>query len=391
MKTRIEHVKLFDGEAVLEGVGSVLFDETGILEVGGSSRGDRLIDGAGKTLMPGLIDGHVHLGMSGMDPISAPEDLIRAGARTAAQAQEVWRYGITTVCNCGTGGDADIHVRDLIREGAVPGARIVACGRGISITGGHGWPMNHECDDEVQVLRAARTQLRAGADLVKLFATGGMATRGSVPNAPQLTESQMQAAVEAAEPVGALTRAHATGLEGAQRAIRAGVRIIDHTQLDRETAQMLAAAGAFYCPTIVTRYNILHTEDPRFQYMRAKADPGDLERKKRALALCRELGIPILAGTDAGPNELTPLGSSLWRELAIYQEFGLAPVEALTAATAGAARALRLEGTTGRIAPGLAADLALFDADPTRDVAALSTLRMTFQGGVLRYQKEEII
>lgn len=389
MKTRIEHVRIFDGEQVLAGADSVLFDEAGILEVGGSGEAHRVIDGAGKTLTPGLMDGHVHLGMSGMSPVDSPEALIRAGARIVAQAQEVWRYGITTVCSCGTGGDADIHVRDLIREGTVPGARIVACGRGISITGGHGWPMNHQCDDDVQALRAARIQLRSGADLVKLFATGGMATKGSVPNAPQLSESQMRAAVEAAELVGALTRAHATGLEGAQRAVRAGVRIIDHTQLDEETARMLADAGAFYCPTIVTRYNILHTEDPRYQFMRAKANPGDLERKKRALDLCRQLGIGILAGTDSGPSELTPIGSSLWQELAIYQEFGLTPVQALTAATAGAARALRLEGTAGRVVPGLAADLALFDGDPTQDISALSTLRMTFQGGVLRYMKEE--
>lgn len=391
MRTCIENVRLFDGGRVLPAPVSVAFDETGILEIGRPVPADRVVDGTGKTLTPGLIDGHIHLGMAGMEPISSPEDLIQAGARIAAQVQEVWRYGITTVCNCGTGADADIHVRDLIRAGSIPGARIVACGRGISITGGHGWPMNHQCDDEVEALRAARTQLRAGADLVKLFATGGMATRGSVPNAPQLTEGQMRVAVEAAEVVGALTRAHATGLEGARRAARAGVRIIDHTQLDEETARLLAESGAYYCPTIVTRYNILHTDDPRYQFMRAKADPGDLERKKRALGLCRELGIPILAGTDAGPSALTPIGSSLWRELAIYQEFGLDPIQTLHAATAGAAEALRLEGTTGRVAPGLSADLALFDADPTQDMSALDTLRMTFQGGILRYLKEETI
>lgn len=383
MKTLIQNVTIFDGEQVLPQPGGVLFDETGILQVGRTEgRADRVVDGTGRTLTPGLMDGHVHLGSDGLVPVDTPKAYIRTGARIAAQAQEVWRWGITTLCNCGTGADGDIIVRDMICQGTIPGARIVACGRGISITGGHGWPMNHQCDDETEALRAARVQLRQGAGLVKLFATGGMATKGSVPNAPQLTEGQMAVAAEAARQVGALSRAHATGLEGAQRAIRAGVRIIDHAQLDEATARLMLEHGASYCPTIVTRYNILHSQDPKYQFMRAKADPGDLDRKKRALALCRELGIPILAGTDSGPGTLTPLGSSLWTELGIYVEYGLTPVEALTAATGGAAKALGLEGITGRIAPGLCADLALFEGDPTQDIAVLDTLSMTFQGGI---------
>ena len=172
--------------------------------------------------------------------------------------------------------------------------------------------MSVACDDELETLKAAREQLRLNVDFVKLMATGGMGTKNSIPNVPQLTEGQMRVASEAAMAVGKFTRAHATGLEGAQRAIRAGVRIIDHVQMDEETAEMMAGAGAYYCPTIVTRYNILHTEDPRYQFMRAKADPGDLDRKKRALMLCREHGIPVVAGTDAGPSELTVIGPSLW-------------------------------------------------------------------------------
>jgi len=386
MKTAINHIKIFDGEKVLLENGSILYDETGILQLGEEElSADLVLDGAGKTLTPGLIDGHVHLGCKGLEPFRDTSDIAFAAARIAAQAQEIWKYGITTVCNCSTAEDVDIYVRDLIREGEIPGARIIACGKGISITGGHGWMMNHEVDDDTEALKAARLQLRKGADLVKLFATGGMGTKGSVPNAPQLAESQMKAAVEAAEQVGALTRAHCTGLEGAQRAIRAGVRIIDHAQLDEETAQLMAEHGAYYCPTIVTRYNILHTEDPRYQHMRAKAKPGDLERKKKALRLCREQGIGILAGTDAGPNDMTPLGSSLWTELCIYNEYGLTPTEVLYTATAGAAKALRLDNVTGSLHPGLAADLALFDGDPTRDTADVKTLCRTVQGGVTRW------
>ena len=386
MRTRIVNVRVFDGNCLWEKPADILFDESGILAEDNGPV-DVEVDGTGKTLLPGLVDGHVHMGVSGMEPPSTEAGTIAMGARLGYQAQEMWQYGITTVRNCGTGKNADLAVRNAIREGILPGVRIVGCGRVLSITGGHAWPMAIECDTVDEIRKAARLQLRSGVDFVKLMATGGMGTKGSVPNAPQLTEEQMRTAVEEVAAVGRFTAAHCTGLEGAKRAIRAGVHIIEHAQLDQETAVMMAQAGAAYCPTIVTRYNILHTEDPKYQWMRAKADPNDLVRKKKALNLCKEMGIPVLAGTDAGPNPMTPLGSSLWRELGIYCEYGMTPVEALHAATAGAASVLGIDGETGSIRPGLCADLALYDGDPTADISQLNTLRCTWQGGILRYHK----
>ena len=377
---------MFDGDRLWEKTADVLFDESGIL-ADDNGPAEVEVDGTGKTLLPGLIDGHVHMGMSGMEPPATEAGVIAMGALLAAQAQALWQYGITTVRNCGTGKNGDLAVRNAIREQKIPGVRIVGCGRVLSITGGHGWPMAIECDSVDEIRKAARLQLREGADFVKLMATGGMGTKGSVPNAPQLTEEQMRTAVEEAALVGKFTAAHCTGLEGAQRAIRAGVHIIEHAQLDEETAAMMAQSGAVYCPTIVTRYNILHTEDPKFQWMRAKANPGDLVRKKKALNLCKSMGIPVIAGTDAGPNPLTPLGSSLWRELGIYCAFGMTPVEALHAATAGAASVLGIDGETGSVRPGLCADLALYDGGPTGDIGQLNTLCCTWQGGILRYHK----
>lgn len=386
MRTRIRSVRVFDGNRLWEETADVLFDESGIL-ADANGPADVEVDGTGKTLLPGLIDGHVHMGASGMEPPSTEAGVIAMGALLGTQAQALWQYGITTVRNCGTGKNADLAVRNAIREQKIPGVRIFGCGRVLSITGGHAWPMAIECDTVDEIRKAARLQLREGADFVKLMATGGMGTKGSVPNAPQLTEEQMRTAVEEAAMVGKFAAAHCTGLEGAKRAIRAGVRIIEHAQLDEQTAAMMAQAGAVYCPTIVTRYNILHTEDPRFQWMRAKANPGDLVRKRKALNLCKEMGIPVIAGTDAGPNPMTPLGSSLWRELGIYCEYGMSPMEALHAATAGAASVLGIDGETGSVRPGLCADLALFDGDPTADISQLNTLCCTWQGGILRYQK----
>lgn len=390
MKTALNNAKIFDGEKIAFEKGSILFDESGILSLSeGPQQADRVIDATGKTVTPGLIDGHVHLGFDIVDHnISKDHDDIEAmesAAVIAQQLQKVWRYGITTVCNCATGSNADIYVRNLIKAGVLTGARVVACGQSICITGGHAWPDGLECDTPDEVRKAARLQLRRGVDLVKLLATGGMGTKGSIPNAPQLSEEQMRVAVQEAERFNAITRAHATGLEGAQNAARAGVRIIDHTQLDEPTAQLLAEKGAFYCPTIVTRYRILHTEDPRYQFMRAKADPQDLVRKQRALMLCKKLGITIVAGTDAGPNAMVALGDSLWTELGIYTEYGLTTLETLRAATKDAALALKLDGVTGALVPGLAADIAVFSGDPTADIHDVEKVYLTFQGGKLAW------
>ena len=194
-----------------------------------------------------------------------------------------------------------------------------------------------------------------------------------------------RAAAEEAASVGKFTAAHCTGLAGAMNAIRAGVNIIEHAQLDEPTAEALARSGAAWCPTIVTRYSILHTTDPAYQWMRAKADPGDLVRKQKALMLCKEYGIPVIAGTDAGPNAMVRLGEALWTELGIYQEYGMTAQEVLHACTAGAAEILRIGETTGSVRTGLAADLALFEGDVTADVTAVKTLCRVWQGGVQKY------
>lgn len=383
MKTLIKNVKIFDGNEIYGSNGWVLFDESQVLECGPNMdhvpEAEEVIDGTGKTLTPGLIDGHVHLGA--LESGAGSSASVKSGALIAAQAHAMRQYGITSVRNCGTGNNADIYVRDMIRSGQIEGARLVACGKVICITGGHGWQMGIECDNADEVRKAARTQIREGADMIKMMATGGMGTKGSKPNVSQLTEEQMRAAVEEAEKVGCITAAHCTGLEGAQNAIRAGVRCIEHAMLDEETAQMMETAGAYYCPTIVTRYNILHITDPKYMWMRTKANPDDLDRKKQALQLCLKHHITICAGTDAGPNVLTPLGKSLLTELNIYREYGLSPIEVLRAATSNNAKMMKIDNITGSIKPGLQADMALFDGDPTEDTKDLEKLCITFQSG----------
>ncbi|HIX24374.1 MAG TPA: amidohydrolase family protein [Candidatus Lachnoclostridium avicola] len=391
MRQAIVHARILRETGQVTENGYVVFDESGILELGeGEYRGkdlDEKIDGEGKTLMPGLIDCHVHLGYGGLSP-DTPE--VEQGMAIAMQMREFLKYGITTVRSMGTKDDCDIKMRNLIASGYLTGPRIIASGQGMCITGGHGWPMNYECDTPDEAKKAARKAIYAGADILKMFATGGMATKGSIPNAPQMSEEQMRAVCREADRTGLLTGAHCTGIEGAQRAIRAGVRSIEHIPMDEETARMMKEHGCYYCPTIVTRYNIIHSTEPEYEHMRKKASPQDLEKKKAAIGLCLKYGIPICASTDSmgslKNDGLTKMGESLVTELNIYHEYGLTNLQAIQSATSTAAEMLRLDQVTGRMKEGLQADLILVDGKPDEDLNALRNISMTVRGGTVLYK-----
>ena len=387
MKTVIRNAKLYDGQDTVMENASIVFDEKGIIQVSSKElTGDRMIDATGKTVMPGLFDCHVHLGITA-DPYGGE---VATGALAAWQAHKFLEYGITTVRCCGSRYNADITLRELIDKRIVEAARIVASGNALTITGGHAWNMSHECDTVEEIVKATRKQLKAGADQIKLFATGGMGTKASIPNMPQFTMEEMRAAVGEAEKRNALTCAHATGLDGARKAIAAGVRSIEHTQLDRDTTRMMKEKGAYYCSTIVTRYSIVHCKDPKYAWLRDKAQPGDVERMLDAIRYCKEYGVTLCAGTDAGFNEaITPVGKSLHQELQLYTQAGLSPLEALRTATYNGAKLLRLEEKTGALRPGLAADVIVIDGDPTRNIQDVSKVIMTFREGRLLWEKRQ--
>lgn len=364
MKTALIHVRLLRETGEVTENGYILFDEKEILKLGTGEpvlehTGETtIIDGEGKTLMPCLIDCHVHLGYRNMST-DVPE--IEQGIAMTMQMKEFLKHGITTIRSMATKDNCDIKIRNLVATGYLTGPRIVASGQGICITGGHGWPMNYECDTPDEAKKAARKAIYAGADVLKMFATGGMTTKGSIPNAPQLSEEQMQA----------------------------GVRSIEHVPLDEETAKMMKAHGCYYCPTIVTRYNIIHSTEPEYEYMRKKANPQDLEKKKKALQLCLKYNIPICASTDAlgslKNNGLTKMGESLATELAIYHEYGLTNIQAIQSATSTAAKMLRLERETGSLKEGLKADLILVDGKPDENLNDLRNISMTIKGGNVLY------
>ena len=383
MTTAIQNVRIFNGDQKLIENGSILFDENGVLEVTeGQLAGDINIDGSGKTVTPGLMDSHVHLGAD-----QAP-DVKTDVALMAYQVHKLFSYGITTVRNAFNANNTDVFLRDLISSGKIEGCRIVAAGRGFSITGG-GAEGSYEVDTPDEMRKMVRRQIKCNSDFIKLGATGGMTGKRSVPGAPLLNEEMMRVAVEEARRTGRFVMVHATNEsnETAQSAARAGVRSIEHVQMNEETARLMKENGVYYCPTIATRYLIVHNTRPEFMYMTNKAKPGDLDRKKAAIQLCLKHGVPIAAGSDANDNHgLVKIGTSFQTELQIYVEYGMTPMQVLQSATKIAAEMMAIDEEVGTLKPGKAADIAVFNGNPLKNIKDIEKVSMTFHNGKMVYQ-----
>jgi imidazolonepropionase-like amidohydrolase len=339
----------------------------------------------GLTLLPGLVNCHVHLCFGGeADPAAAlareayPATVIRAVVR----ARETLEAGVTTVRDLGGRDYAELSVRDAIRQGLIPGPRVLAAGRGICMTGGHGWNMiGREADGADDVRKAVREQLKAGADVIKLFATGGVMTPGVDPTSAQLTLDEVRAAIEEARKAGRRTAAHAQGSDGIANCLEGGITTIEHgVFLTEALCQRMARDGVALVPTLIAPHAIAEggvaAGIPEFAVSKSLAVR---DRHAESFRLALRAGVPIAAGTDAG-TPLNPHGS-LVPELVLMVRHGMEPAAVVRAATATAARALGLEGETGRVAPGLAADLLAVAGNPAERIQALDEVRLVMTRG----------
>jgi imidazolonepropionase-like amidohydrolase len=250
------------------------------------------------------------------------------------------------------------------------------------MTGGHGWNMiGREADGPDDVRKAVREQLKAGADVIKIFATGGVMTPGVDPHSAQLTLDEVRAAIEEARKAGRRTAAHAMGSDGIANSLEAGITTIEHgVFLTDALCQRMARDGVALVPTLIAPHAIaaggLDAGIPEYAVRKSLA-VGDQHLEGFRLALRH--GVPIAAGTDAG-TPLNPHGT-LVPELALMVKGGMEPRAAVQAATAVAARALGLEHETGRIAPGLAADLLAVEGNPAERIQALGEVRLVMTHG----------
>ncbi|HLW48199.1 MAG TPA: amidohydrolase family protein [bacterium] len=355
--------------------GDVLIEDGRIARVApqiAGTAGGGAVDLRGRYLVPGLIDAHCHITISGglVEEELAHDPRVRI-LRAACNARETLRAGITTIRDtCGL-DDSDILLRDAVRAGHAPGPRIVACGRMITMTGGHGWFYGQEVDGPDAVRRAVRERVKARADWVKFMASGGFAEEGEQPAATQLDADELAAGVREANKAGRKTCAHAHGAAAIKNALRAGIDSIEHASfLDQEAIDLLLGRGAFIVPTFSIYYKMKETGG------RHRLPPYVVDLAARAWDLkvarfleARRAGVRFAAGSDNGsPAAAHP---DIATELEIFVRLGLSPYEALKAATVDAARLLGLDGEVGTVEEGKRADLVIFGSDPLADISAV--------------------
>jgi imidazolonepropionase-like amidohydrolase len=371
--TVLHNARLWDGVRWLA-ADSVRLRGAHIDEIGSGlrpARGETALDLGGATVLPGLIDAHVHLELdpqrSQPPAPSEPRDAAAMDARAAAMV----RAGITTARDLGGGTWAELELRDRIAAGATPGPRLLCAGQPVTSPGGHCHFWGGEAADAKGARAVIARQADRGVDLVKVMATGGMFTRGSRPAAAQFDLATLTDIVDAAAELGYAVAAHCHGTEGIEFAARAGVRTIEHCSwmgehgwagdYDNAIARILLARGVWVSPTI----------NRGWQRYLDDADAARLSRVRAAFQAMRMLGIPFVASTDAGIPGV--FHHHLPEALAVMRRIlETTPADVLTMATSEAARALGLAGTTGRLAPGLRADLLVVAGDPLQDLAALT-------------------
>jgi imidazolonepropionase-like amidohydrolase len=298
------------------------------------------------------------------------------------------RSGITTVRNAGSTNYIDIAVREAVEQGFAVGPRILASGRIICMltAGNEYFPgLYREADGVDENRRAAREQLKEGADYLKVMATGAIMNPGGVPGAPHLNVEEIQAVVEEAEKIGTYTAAHAHGAEGIKNAIRAGVRSIEHgTLADDEALTMMADRGIYLTSTLSSNFWMLQASRgngvPQFMLEKAKEVA---KIRKDTLHRAIDRGVPVIMGTDAGTPDNFHGKNAM--ELVRYVKEGLmTELEAIRASTQTAAEALGLGDCLGTLERGKCADLLVLGADPLQDIESLvrlDNLLFIFKGG----------
>jgi imidazolonepropionase-like amidohydrolase len=357
------------------------------------------------TVLPGLIDCHTHLGSRAdrYEEIYAFKDSpFMSAIAGVGNARKTLEAGFTTVRDVGSWPFLAVDLREAINEGFIPGPRVVASGPGISITGGHGDLNNYApqvryemfpeerdfglADGVDQVRRVVRAQIKYGADVIKILATGGVLSKGDMPGAPQYTLDELKAAVYEAHVAGRKIAAHAHGAEGIKNAITAGVDSIEHASLiDDEGIRLAREKGTYLVPDI---YNDDYLTGDAVKYglpaenLEKEHAVGQAQRDNFAKAV--KAGAKIALGTDAG---VYPHGDNA-RQFFYMVKYGMTPAQAIRAATSVAADLIGRSQDVGSIQPGRYADIIAVAADPLQDVRALEKVGFVMKGGTI-YKNEQ--
>ena len=401
MASRVTSRVLLHGGHVFDGTGSppgradVVIADGRIVDVGPGLDGDVVVDVAGATILPGFFDCHVHVTVSGvdlMDRLSRPFSYQFYAA--ARNLEATLATGVTTVRDA---GGADLGIQQAVAEGLVPGPHLLLAVNIVGQTGGHtnGWfPSGFDlpiilphpgrpaatADGVDELRKVVRSLLRAGADVIKICTTGGVLSPRDDPTHTQFSPAEIEVVVAEAAAAGRVVMAHAQGTAGIKNAVRAGVRSIEHgIYLDEEAIDLMLAHETWLVPTLVA---------PRAVLAAAAAGaslPQTVVAKAREVAEAHvesvraavTAGVNLAMGTDSGVG---PHGHNL-DELMLMQECGMTPAQVLAAATSSAARLCGLQDRTGRVAPGLAADLVVVEGDALELPGLRERIRQVWQDG----------
>lgn len=349
-----------------------------------------VLDLPGLTLMPGMIEGHSHLFLhpyneASWDDQVLHEPLALRTARATVAARETLMAGFTTVRDLGTegAGYADVGLRSAITQGIIPGPRVLASTRAIVATGAYGpkgfepgvvVPLGAEEADGPDLLRVVRSQIGAGADVIKLYADYRWGP--GEPSRATFTQQELTDAIAAAHSAGREVAVHAGTAEGMRRAILAGADTIEHGDAGTpEIFRLMHERGVAFCPTLaatdaINRYRGWDGQEPA---------PEAILAKRRAFAAALEAGVTMCMGGDVG---VYPHGDNA-REMELMAAGGMPAVDVLRAATSGNARIFGIDDRLGAVRPGLLADLVAVEGDPTRDIPAVRAVRWVMKDGVI--------
>ncbi|MGA2741269.1 MAG: amidohydrolase family protein [Bryobacteraceae bacterium] len=376
--------------------GEVLVTGDRIAEVGATVThppAAEIVELGDRTLLPGLIDAHVHLFLHpGAEDLQTVEESVPQRTVLALLAAKAdLMAGFTAERDMGTegAGSADTAVRNAIDRGLVPGPRLRISGNAVDILGGHedaiGYnPAQHVlpnatwANNAAELVAVIRGQFKEGADFIKIYETGRDALRDGKFSTPyQYTEAELRAAVEEAARVGKRVAVHATGEPGTLYAARAGVASVDHAfQLGEETMRMMHEKQIFAVPTFaIVEYFAEHAPSPQA----AERERAMLEFHAREFRAQIAAGVPMAMGSDVGPF---PHGTQA-REFVLMAKYGMSPLAAIQAGTVNGARLLAWQDQIGVLKPGYFADVVAVPGDPLQDIGVLQKVAFVMKGGTI--------
>lgn len=352
----------------------------------------KLIDLRDRTVLPGLIDSHVHITFpSSGNPnswfMTSPSRASLIGAKNARTLLDI---GFTTIRNLGATDYADISLRDAIEAGEVPGPRILTAAHAICITGGHcdfstatkpelHMTGNGSADGPVGMEQKVREQIKYGADVIKITATGGVMSARTDPRLPHMTQDEIVAVVQTAHGLGRKVASHAHAAEGVKRSVRAGVDSIEHGHMmDDEAIALMKEKGTYLVPTVAlcdyTIANLATLPLPEFNKRKMKlvCDVG-VDNVRKAI----QAGVKVAFGTD---TPVMPHGMNA-KEFAAYVKLGMSPIQAIRAATVNAADLLGISDKAGAIEAGKYADIIAVNGNPLENVKVLEDVKFVMKAG----------